>query len=58
MPRVASAPNPSTGMAVPVDTVKGMVNQILQYGRVVRPTLGVTLAPPQVWRGLAEQHTA
>ncbi|MEW5319787.1 MAG: hypothetical protein WDW38_010915 [Sanguina aurantia] len=36
------------GMAVPVDTVKGMVNQILQYGRVVRPTLGVTLAPPQV----------
>jgi hypothetical protein len=27
--------------------VKGLVNQILQYGRVMRPSLGVVIAPPQ-----------
>lgn len=36
------------GFAIPIDTVKGLVTQILQYGRVVRPVLGITIAPPQV----------
>ena len=40
------------GFAVPIDTVKGLVDQILTYGRVVRPVLGVTIAPPQALRQL------
>lgn len=39
------------GFALPIDAVKGLVDQILQYGRVLRPVLGVTLAPPQVGLG-------
>lgn len=35
------------GFAIPIDTVKGLVDQILQYGRVMRPSLGVVIAPPQ-----------
>jgi S1-C subfamily serine protease len=33
------------GFAIPVDSVKGMVEQILSVGRVVRPALGITIAP-------------
>ncbi|GMH38908.1 hypothetical protein BSKO_06806 [Bryopsis sp. KO-2023] len=36
------------GFAIPIDTVKGLVEQILKYGRIIRPFLGVTIAPPQV----------
>lgn len=32
--------------------MKGLVEQILKYGRVVRPVLGVTIAPPQTLRQL------
>ncbi len=39
------------GFALPIDAVQGLVDQILQYGRVLRPVLGVTLAPPQVGPG-------
>eukprot|EP00955_Chlamydomonas_euryale_P080556 363433-Chlamydomonas_euryale.AAC.23 len=31
--------------------MQGLVDQILTYGRVMRPALGVTIAPPQVRRG-------
>ncbi|KAG2431141.1 hypothetical protein HXX76_009671 [Chlamydomonas incerta] len=34
--------------AVPLDAVRGLVGQILSYGRTVRPALGITMAPPQV----------
>ena len=40
------------GFAVPIDGVKGLVDQILMYGRVVRPVLGVTIAPPQALKQL------
>ncbi len=40
------------GFAIPIDTVKGLVDQILTYGRVMRPVLGITLAPPQAVRSL------
>lgn len=40
------------GFAIPVDSVKGLVEQILTYGRVVRPVLGITIAPPQALRQL------
>ena len=28
--------------------LQGLVDQILQFGRIVRPVLGITIAPPQV----------
>jgi len=34
---------------------QGIVNQILTYGKVVRPVVGVTLAPPQVLERLKVQ---
>ncbi|UPQ98246.1 trypsin-like serine protease [Chloropicon primus] len=37
--------NVGVGFAIPVDTVKGIVDQIIKYGRIVRPYLGITLAP-------------
>ncbi|GLI58682.1 hypothetical protein VaNZ11_000425, partial [Volvox africanus] len=42
------------GFALPIDSVKGLVEQILAYGRVLRPVLGVTLAPPQVLKQLGQ----
>ncbi|MEZ6184569.1 MAG: trypsin-like peptidase domain-containing protein [Planctomycetota bacterium] len=36
------------GFAVPIDTVKRCVAQLLKFGRIVRPTLGVQLARPDV----------
>lgn len=43
------------GFAIPVDTVKGLVDQILQYGRVIRPSLGVVIAPPQALQRIGEK---
>lgn len=43
------------GFAIPVDTVKGLVEQILQYGRVMRPSLGVVIAPPQALQRIGEK---
>lgn len=42
--------NAGVGFAIPIDTVKGLVEQILTYGRVMRPVLGITIAPPQALR--------
>jgi len=36
------------GFAVPIDTVKRSVDQLIEHGRLVRPTLGVQLARPDV----------
>lgn len=44
------------GFAIPIDTVKGLVNQILQYGRVIRPVLGIGIAPQQVRWGQPIVH--
>eukprot|EP00197_Chlamydomonas_leiostraca_P016229 CAMPEP_0202863164 /NCGR_PEP_ID=MMETSP1391-20130828/3905_1 /ASSEMBLY_ACC=CAM_ASM_000867 /TAXON_ID=1034604 /ORGANISM="Chlamydomonas leiostraca, Strain SAG 11-49" /LENGTH=419 /DNA_ID=CAMNT_0049542769 /DNA_START=150 /DNA_END=1409 /DNA_ORIENTATION=+ len=35
------------GFAIPSDTIKSSVGSILQYGRVVRPILGISFAPEQ-----------
>ena len=43
------------GFAIPIDSVKGLVEQILQYGRVVRPILGITIAPPQALRQIGQE---
>eukprot|EP00882_Tetradesmus_deserticola_P034912 GHRQ01040255.1.p1 GENE.GHRQ01040255.1~~GHRQ01040255.1.p1 ORF type:complete len:158 (+),score=13.03 GHRQ01040255.1:415-888(+) len=41
-------PFSGVGYAVPIDTVRGLVDQILAHGRVRRPSLGITIAPEQV----------
>lgn len=43
------------GFAIPIDTVKGLVDQILRYGRVMRPSLGVVVAPPQALQRIGEK---
>ncbi len=40
------------GFAIPVDTVRWVVPDLLRYGKVRRPTLGVQLAPEGVRREL------
>ena len=38
------------GFAVPVDTVARVVQQLIEHGRVLRPTIGVQLAPDHLAR--------
>ena len=38
------------GFAVPVNTIKRIVPQLIQYGKVIRPGLGVTIISDQVAR--------
>ncbi|KAJ8599996.1 hypothetical protein CTAYLR_001831 [Chrysophaeum taylorii] len=40
------------GFAIPVDTVRRIVNQLIRYGRVLRPSLGIIVADDQVTRNL------
>merc|ERR1712070_623540 len=49
------AGNVGIGFAIPVDTVRRVVNQIIRFGRVVRPTLGVNVADDRVKRSLEQQ---
>ncbi|KAG2435177.1 hypothetical protein HXX76_007260 [Chlamydomonas incerta] len=39
--------NNGVGFAIPVDIVKSSVGQIIQYGKVTRPVLGISFAPDQ-----------
>ncbi len=43
-----SGQNAGIGFAVPIDTVRRVVDQLIRTGKVVRPTLGIQLAPEQV----------
>lgn len=36
------------GFAIPIDSAKGLVQQILTHGRVLRPSLGISLGSPNV----------
>lgn len=38
------------GFAVPVDTIKRVVPQLIKYGKVIRPGLGISLLPEQYTR--------
>eukprot|EP00882_Tetradesmus_deserticola_P005898 GHRQ01006212.1.p1 GENE.GHRQ01006212.1~~GHRQ01006212.1.p1 ORF type:complete len:169 (+),score=64.72 GHRQ01006212.1:745-1251(+) len=57
LPAAAAGKGASSGVgfAIPIDTVKGLVDQILQYGRVMRPSLGVVIAPPQALQRIGEK---
>ena len=41
------------GFAVPVDVVRRVVDQLIRHGRVIRPSLGVRVAPEHVARRLS-----
>merc|ERR1719293_504351 len=43
------------GFSIPVDTVRRVVNEIIRFGKVTRPTLGVNVAEDRVRRSL-EAH--
>jgi S1-C subfamily serine protease len=43
------------GFAIPVDTIKKIVPQIIKYGRVIRPGLGISLLSDQYRRRLGIQ---
>lgn len=47
--------NVGIGFAIPVDTVRRVVNQLIRYGKVVRPTLGVQVVDDRVARNIARQ---
>jgi len=50
-----SGGNVGIGFAIPVDTVRRVVNQIIQYGKVVRPTIGINVLDDRIVRFLQEQ---
>ena len=47
-----SGASSGVGFAIPVDIVKSVVSQLLEYGRVIRPVLGITLAPDATLQSL------
>lgn len=50
-----SGANAGIGFAIPVDTVKKVVPQLIQYGRVMRPILGITAIDDSITRGYGLQ---
>lgn len=42
-----SGASAGVGFSIPVDTVSGIVDQIVTYGKVTRPVLGISFAPEQ-----------
>lgn len=49
------AGNVGIGFAIPVDTVRRVVNQIILYGKVVRPTLGISVVDDRIVRNIGQQ---
>ncbi|KAK9810085.1 hypothetical protein WJX72_004555 [[Myrmecia] bisecta] len=47
-----SGASSGVGFAIPSDTVRRVVNQLIRYGRVIRPGLGVTCLPDQTAAGI------
>jgi len=41
------------GFAIPVDSVRRIVNQLIRYGRMLRPSMGISVADDQMTRGLS-----
>jgi len=49
------AGNIGIGFAIPVDTVRRVVNQLIQYGKVVRPTLGLSVVENRIVQSIENQ---
>lgn len=47
--------NVGIGFAIPVDTVRRVVNQIILHGKVVRPTLGINIVDDRIVRAIENQ---
>jgi S1-C subfamily serine protease len=54
-PSRGMAGNVGIGFAIPVDTVRRVVNQIIRYGKVVRPSIGINVADDRMSRSIANQ---
>lgn len=54
----ASGASAGIGFAIPVDTVRRVVTQLIRYGRVQRPSLGVQVADDQIMRNIERQINA
>jgi len=50
-----SGGNVGIGFAIPVDTVRRVVNQIIQYGKVVRPTMGISIVDDRLLKAIEQQ---
>lgn len=46
------AGNVGIGFAIPVDTVRRVVNQLIRYGKVIRPTIGINVSEDRVTRSI------
>ena len=46
------AGNVGIGFAIPIDTVRRVVNQLIRYGKVVRPTIGINVSEDRVTRSI------
>ncbi|MBJ7883339.1 2-alkenal reductase, partial [Gelidibacter salicanalis] len=42
-----SGASSGVGFSIPVDTVGGIVDQLIKFGKVTRPILGIKFAPDQ-----------
>ncbi len=51
----ASGGNSGVGFAIPINSAKAVLNDLVQFGRVRRPTLGIRPLPVPMDRELAEQ---
>jgi len=51
-PGGGSAGNVGIGFAIPVDTVRRVVNQIIRHGRVVRPSIGINVYGDGILRSI------
>jgi S1-C subfamily serine protease len=51
----ASGGNSGVGFAIPINAAKAVLNDLVQFGRVRRPTLGIRPLPVPMNRELAEQ---
>jgi S1-C subfamily serine protease len=49
------AGNVGIGFAIAVDTVRRVVNQLILYGKVVRPTLGISIVDDRLVRSIESQ---
>eukprot|EP00270_Netrium_digitus_P009637 TRINITY_DN2939_c0_g1_i1.p1 TRINITY_DN2939_c0_g1~~TRINITY_DN2939_c0_g1_i1.p1 ORF type:complete len:550 (+),score=101.32 TRINITY_DN2939_c0_g1_i1:63-1652(+) len=50
-----SGASSGVGFSIPVDTVSGIVEQIVKFGKVTRPVLGISFAPEQAVEQLGVQ---
>jgi S1-C subfamily serine protease len=54
-PSRGMAGNVGIGFAIPVDTVRRVVNQIIRYGKVVKPSIGINVADDRMTRSIENQ---